>query len=153
MKKNHEFIDYYHQVGGETRYRPITNEYYHAWTNYTIQIDFNQHKNFYDFFDESIINDFLTNVYEHFVPDAEQYKIMGYAEIINYQPGEVEIKSTRMWLTNVYTATHFIIYVRDEIGKQMILKITILNGETGSSWIFKRFNRLQVIFTSKNEQG
>ena len=73
---------------------------------------------------------------------------MGYAEIINYQPGEVEIKSSRMWLTNVYTATHFNFYIRDEIGKQ-ILKRIILNGEAGSSWIFKRFNRLQVIFTSK----
>ena len=73
---------------------------------------------------------------------------MGYAEIINYQPGEVEIKSSRMWLTNVYIATHFNFYIRDKIGKQ-ILKRIILNDETGSSWIFKRFNRLQGIFTFK----
>ena len=116
-------------------------------TQYRINID--QHKKFYNFFYESIFNEFLTNVYECFVPDGEQYKIMGCAEIINYQPGEVEIKSSRIWLTNVYTATHFNFYLRDEIGKQ-ILKRIILNGETGSSWIFKRFNRLQVIFTSKN---
>ena len=112
------------------------------------RINFDQYKKFYDFFDESIVNEFLTNVYERFVPDGEQYKIMGYAQIINYQPGEVETKSSRMWLTNVYTATHFNFYIKDEIGKQ-ILKRNILNGETGSSWIFKRFNRLQVIFTSK----
>ena len=37
VKKNNEFIYHYHQVGGETRYRSITNEYYQAWTNHTIQ--------------------------------------------------------------------------------------------------------------------
>ena len=112
------------------------------------RINFDQHKKFYDFFDESSVNEFLTNVYERFVPDGEQYKIMGYAQVINYQPGEVETKSSRMWEINVYTTTHFNFYIKDEIGKQ-ILKRNILNGETGSSWIFKRFNRLQVIFTSK----
>ena len=57
------------------------------------RINFDQHKKCHDFFDESIVNEFLTNVYGRFVPDGEQYKIMGYAEIINYQPSEVEIKS------------------------------------------------------------
>ena len=111
-------------------------------------INFDQHRTFYDFFDESIVNEFLTSVYQRSVPDGEQYKIMGYAEIIYYQPGEVDSKSTRMWLTNVYNATHFNSYVRDEISKQ-ILKRIILNGKAGSSWIFKKFNRLQIIFTSK----
>ena len=112
------------------------------------RINFDQHEKFYDFFDESIVNEFLRTGYERFVPDGEQYNIMGYAEIINYQPSEVDSKSMRMWLTNVYTPSHFNLYVRDEIGKQ-ILKRIILNGTTGSSWIFKRFNRLQIIFTSK----
>ena len=73
---------------------------------------------------------------------------MGYPEIINYQPGEVDSKSTRMWLTNVYNATHFNYYIRGEISKQ-ILKRIILNGEAGSSWIFKRFNRLQITSASE----
>ena len=116
-------------------------------TQYRINCD--QQEKFYDFFDESIVNEFLTFVYEGFVPDGEQYKIMGYTEIINYQhqPGEVQLESTRMWLTIVYTSTHFNSYVRDEIGKQ-ILKRTILNGETGNSWTFMRFNKLQTIFNT-----
>ena len=72
------------------------------------RINFDQHEKFYDFFDGSIVIEFLRTVYERFVPDGEQYKIMGYAEIINYQPSEVDSKSTRRWLTNLYTASHFI---------------------------------------------
>ena len=74
---------------------------------------------------------------------------MGYSEIINYHPREInESKSTRTWLTNVYSATHFNSYVRDKIGNR-ILKRIIVNSETGSSWIFKRINRFQITFTPK----
>lgn len=56
-----------------------------------------------------------------FLPDSGQYKIMGYSEIINYQPREInESKSTRTWLTNVYSATHFNSYVRDKIGNRIL---------------------------------
>ena len=113
-------------------------------------IDFDQHKRFYVFSDESIVDEFIKSVYECFLPDGEQYKIMGYAEIINYQPSKInESRSIGIWLTNVYSTTHFNSYVSCEIGNQ-ILKIIIVNGETGSSWIFKRFNRLQITFNPKN---
>ena len=112
-------------------------------------INFDQHKNFYDFSNESIVDEFLKSVYGRFLPDGDQCKIMRYAEIINYQPSKiVESKSTRMWFTNVYTATHFNSFIRGEIGYE-ILKRIIVNGETGNSWIFKRFNRLQITFSSK----
>ena len=65
---------------------------------------------------------------------------------MNYNP-QADLKCARLWLTNVNTATHFNSYVRGEISNQ-ILKRIIVNGETGSNWIFKRFNRLQVTISS-----
>ena len=55
---------------------------------------------------------------------GKENKIQGYAEIINQQRGE------------------FMITERNDIVKRIII-----NGQTGSSWFFKRFNRLTVIFT------
>ena len=104
-------------------------------------VNFHQHKNFYNFFKESIVDDFLQAVYSHFTPDDEQ-KIQGYAEIINQQQGQFIVsETTRIWVANVYTAKHFNDYVRG----------AIKNDETGSSWVFKRFNRLQIITTSTKE--
>ena len=34
--------------------------------------------------------------------------------------------------------------------KKDILKWVIVDGRTGSSWVFKRFNKLQVTITDKN---
>ena len=116
-------------------------------TYYTISYD--QHKN-YEFFNERIVDDFLSSVYNKFNPDKD-YKIQGYAEIINQQQGEFIIaENTRVWLTNTYTVKYFNEYVRGSI-KSDIVKRIIINGQTGSSWYFKRFNRLTVISTSVNE--
>ena len=42
-------------------------------------INNDQHKNFYNVFEEQIVDDFLNSVYGIFNPN-EQYKIEGYAE-------------------------------------------------------------------------
>lgn len=66
-------------------------------TYYTISYD--QHKNFYDFFSEQIVSDFLSSVCNRFNPNGV-HKIQGYAEIINQQQGEFIIaESSRVWLT------------------------------------------------------
>ena len=75
--------------------------------------------------------------------------IQGYVELMNYQQTEiVNLENTRMWLTNVFQGYHFTPYIRGEIKKE-ILKRILINGATGSSWIFKRFNKLQIIVTDK----
>ena len=114
-------------------------------------INYTQHKNFSqeykDFSQEGIVDNFLEAVYNRFIPD-DKYKIQGYAEIINQQQGETIVsENTRVWLTNVYTAKHFNPYVRNAI-KNDILKRIIINQETGSSWVLKRFQRLQIMTTS-----
>ena len=111
-------------------------------TYYTITYE--QHINFYDFFSDRIVEDFLNSVYSRYDPDKED-KIQGYAEIINQQQGEfIIIENTRVWLTNTFTAKYFNDYVRSEIRDDIVKRI-IINGQMGSSWFFKRINRLNVI--------
>lgn len=71
--------------------------------------------------------------------------MQGYVELKNYQQTEtVELENTRVWLTNVSIACYFNQYIRSEMKKD-ILKRVIINGSTGSSSIFKRFNKVPVI--------
>ena len=110
-------------------------------------INYNDHKNFYDFF-QDVVDDFLQGVYNRF-NECDEYKFQGHAEIINQQKGKSVIsENRRVWLTNVYTAKYLNPYVRDAI-KNDILKRIVLNDETSRSWVFKRFKRLQII-TSKD---
>ena len=54
-----------------------------------------------------------------------------------------------LWLTNVFVRGFFNEFIRGEI-KRDILRIVIANGSTGSSWLFKRFNKLQIIATEQS---
>ena len=110
-------------------------------THYSI--NFTQHKNYYDFFSSGIVDAFLESVYGIYQPSKEN-KIQGYAEIINQQRGEIILEDKRVWLTNSFNSKYFNDFVRGEI-RDEITKKTIVNGQTGSSWHFKRFKRLSVI--------
>ena len=88
---------------------------------------------------------------ELFVSNSKELKMQGYFELKNYQQTElVELENTRVWLTNVFTGRYFNDIVRNET-KKYILNRVIINGSTGSSWLFKRFNKLQVIVTDKSK--
>ena len=147
LRKNHMFLLHYNQSGGSaTNQQPLTNVLGCGLITY-FSINYNQRKNFYNFFEESIADDFIESVYVRFVP-AAQVKIQGYAEIINQQQGEViTSENKRVWLANVYIGKHFNLYIRAAL-KSEFLKRLIHNGQTGSSWTFKRFERLQIITTS-----
>ena len=68
-------------------------------------ISFRQHKNFYDFYDESIVDSFFYSVQRSFTQSALEMKFQGYFEPKNYQQTKIaEIENTRVWLTNVYVA-------------------------------------------------
>ena len=83
-KNNHMFLFYYGQMGGNrgNGQLPVNILRRGPITYYTISYD--QHKNLYDFFSERIVDGFLSSVYNRFNPDKE-YKMQGYAEIINQQ--------------------------------------------------------------------
>ena len=112
-------------------------------------INFNQHKNFYDFFSSDLVETFLSSVYQVFRPKKE-CKFQGCAEIVNQQRGEIILEHKRVWLTNVHFSKYFNDFVRGEI-KDEITKRVIVNGLSGSSWIFKRFDRLNVIVVSLSD--
>ena len=107
-------------------------------------VNFVQHRNYYDFFSTVMIDIFLINVYDVFKPERNLlYKFQEYFEIINQQR-DPERTEKKVWLTNVFHFKHFNQFVRGEI-KEEIIKRVIINGQTGSSWYFKRFNRLNII--------
>ena len=112
-------------------------------------INFNQHKRFYDFFTSGIVDAFLESIDEIYRPTKEN-KFQGYAEIINQQRGEIILEDKRVWLTNSFNSKHFNDFVRGEI-RDEITKRIIVNGQSGSSWYFKRFERLSVIAVSQAE--
>ena len=64
VKKNHNFIHHYGHVGGARTQLPMNVPHQRKIKQYTIHFD--QHKNFYDFFDEGIVDKFLKSVYECF---------------------------------------------------------------------------------------
>ena len=85
----------------------------------------------------------MNSVYQVFRSNKEN-KFQGYAEIINQQRGEIVLEDKRVWLTNVYCSKYFNDFVRGEI-KDEITKRVVVNGESSSSWHFKRFDRLNII--------
>ena len=133
------------QIGGNRAQRtstlPINVLNRGPITHYSI--NFMQHKNFYDLFSSGIVDAFLDSVYEIYRPSKEN-KIQGYAEIINQQRGDIILEDKRMWLTNSFNSKYFNNFVRGEI-RDEITKRIIVNGQTGSSWHFKRLERLSVI--------
>ena len=92
---------------------------------------------------------FLESIYEIYPPTKEN-KFQGYSEIINQQREEVILEDKRVWLTNSFSSKHFNDFVRREI-RYEIPKQIIVNGQSGSSWYFKRFERLSVIAVSQTE--
>ena len=89
--------------------------------------------------------DIFLDVYQVYHHDNKN-KIQAYAEIINQQRGEIVLENKKVWLTNVYHAKHFHDFVRGEI-----IKRVIVNGESGSSWYFIHFERLNVNVVSLSD--
>ena len=56
------------------------------------------------------------------------------------------MESRGVRLTGVYSCVFFNDYVKEKI-RQSFMKRVIINGMSGSSWRFKRFDRLNLIST------
>lgn len=99
------------------------------------------------FFDpeDTIVNfDYLFEL--RFVP-SNSVQIKCSFSIANFQPtpadGFVEITDIRVWCSNVYTCVYYNGYDRENIMKGAKQWIIII-GQTGTSWGFRRFNRLTM---------
>ena len=136
------FLLHYNQMGGNRRNQQLPINILQRGPLKYFRIDYNQQNNFYDFFQEQIVEDFLDSVYNIYVSDTE-YKIQGYAEIINQQQGQFLIaECTRVWLTNNYTARYFNNYVRNSIKREIVKRI-IVNDLPAVAGILKDFKGKQ----------
>ena len=110
LKKIHNFLFHYNQVGySRNQLLPINVVKRGPITYYSIS--FNQHREFYNFYEEQIVDDFLNSVYERFVT-GKNFMFQGYFELINYQQTEiVNLENTRVWLTNVFQRSHYNPYI------------------------------------------
>ena len=146
MKRNHMFLFHYNKIGGARQIAndlPLKISKRGQITYYSVNFD--QHKDYYDFYSTDMVDIFLDVVYRSFDSQNLTYKFQGYFEIINQQRGsEFNLTDKRVWLTNVYRFKYFNKFVRGEI-KDEIIERVIVNGQSGSSWFFKRFNRLNII--------
>ena len=114
-------------------------------------INYFQHKNLYDFFDAEKSFDAFLNTFQGSFVSGEKVKFQGYIELIIFQSTErIELESKRIWLTEVFTGRYFNKFIRGEI-RARFMKRVIINGATGSSWQFKRFERISIIVTDINQ--
>ena len=81
----------------------------------------------------------------NFIPNADlrQSRFKCSFTIVNQQPaprdGFAEIADTRIWQTNVYDGVYFNDFIKSNLVND-ILKRVIMNGMSGSSGRFKRFD-------------
>ena len=141
VKKNHMFLYHYgKQFGSGTKSINVLkrdkSEYY--------TINFDQHQNIYNFFDGGLVDKFIRAVRQNFKAGKHNRTFQGYAEIVYQQRGEIFLENKRASLTNSFESKYFNNFVMSEI-RDGITKRIIVNGETGSGWYFKKFNRLIVI--------
>ena len=119
-------------------------------------VNFNEHSHFYDFFDsQSVVSDFLTVFENNFVLRNGIVSLFECSfTIINHQPpprvGFVDILDSCVWQTHVYSENYFNDFGKSDLAND-ILKRVIINGLTGSSWRFKRFDRICITINSNQE--
>ena len=104
--KNHYFLSHY-QFGGQL---PVESKAANILrrSNFlmTFSINFDQHQDFYNFYDsEKLVDDFLSVVELKFLP-TKNVEVQVASFLINYHPAEseylVEIIDKRSWITDVY---------------------------------------------------
>ena len=103
LKKNHNFLVHYQQTGGSMNPQLPVNTLRRGPATY-YSMNFQQHKDFYDFYAEKIVNSFFNSLKKRFtLNETAEFKMQGYVKIKNYQRTEtVELENTRVWFTNVF---------------------------------------------------
>ena len=66
-------------------------------------------------------------------------------------PGFVETIDARVWVSDLYEGIYFNDFIKAGIGNE-IKKSIIHNGMTGSSWRFKRFDRLCISINREDQE-
>ena len=108
-------------------------------------IEFQKHKDFYDFFNsEKCADDFLRNAKSKFRVGGKKWiKCSFTIENIQNSPYLRPIINGRYWATPPYEGVYFNDFIFDGL-RQNILGRVIINGTSGSSWHFKQFVLLSL---------
>ena len=108
--------------------------------------NFDQHQDFYNFFDSEKLLDVFLSVFQlKFLP-MENVEVQSTFSLINHEPAEseylVKTINKRSWITDVY---HYFFnnYVKRGLKRDMLKRVSV-NGLIESSWRFKRFHRLAI---------
>ena len=103
-------------------------------------VNFRQHNAHYDFHSSDMVDVFLDAI--HRAIDPERNLIYKFQQ--RTPNNENFLTDNESWMTNVFRFKYFNEYLRGEL-KNEITKRIIINDLTGSSWYFRRFERLNVI--------
>ena len=142
------FLVHYNQKGGARANAdlPLNILKRGSITYFSDNVD--QHKNFNNFYSSDMVDHFLDVVYRIFKPLKNiSHRFQAYFEIVNQQrtsDNQNFLTDNRAWLTNVHRFKYFNEYLKGAL-KNEITKRIIKNGLSGSSWYFRRFERLNVI--------
>ena len=98
------------------------------------------------------VDDFAV-IFERVFNLRKKVRLPGSMELINYMSTDtIELESGRIWMTDVYECKFFNSFVKGEI-KNDLMKRVIVNGMIGSTWCFKRFERITFIVTNINKKS
>lgn len=98
--------------------------------------------------------DGFTLAFERVFAPGKKVKIQCSMELINYQPTEIiELESKRVWMAMFTSLNVSMSLLRLILRMTYLMKRVIVNGMTGSSWRFKRFERISIVVTNVNKKS
>ena len=98
--------------------------------------------------------DGFTLAFERVFGPGKKVKIQCSMELINYQPTEIiELESKRVWMAMFTSLNVSMSLLRLRLRMTYLMKRVIVNGMTGSSWRFKRFERISIVVTNVNKKS
>ena len=154
MKKKNSFSSQYQLSGRRLMEDKPVNKTFFDENLHSYCINFLDHENFHNVFNsEELVSDSLTVFENNFKPhdNLRKGRFKCLFTIVNWQPASgpdfVEITNSRVWQTNVYYGVYFYDFIKSKLDRD-ILKCVIMNGISGSSWRFRRFNRVCITVNS-----
>ena len=113
------FLVHYNQKGGSKFNTDLPLNVLKRGTITYYSINFNHHKNFYDFYSGDMVDTFLGVVYRTFKPlNNFKHKFQVYFELVNQQrisDNQDFLTDNRSWLTNVDNYKFFNEFLRNEL--------------------------------------
>ena len=111
-------------------------------------INYENHKDFYIFFSaDQCVTDFLQNCKSKIVQNNKKKTFKCSFVIQNQQlpsfAGNEPSLNLRYWSTSTYEGIHFNDYIYFNL-KGEILNRVIINGQSGSSWFFRKFSSISL---------